>query len=251
MAWLYFGSLALATLAMEYALVTHDFSVSYVANVGSRATPLHITIVSLWSSLEGSLLLWTLVLAGYIAAVLVKFRSRHTDPLLGWALVVLMVVSAFFFGLMVGPANPFVTVEVEPGFRVIHVPAGAYDLTKEQLPGIVDEFTDWVMAWLRENPVDVLHANYWLSGVVGQRQLPALDVQGIGGHHQLEPVASVAQNLSPEDVVVVVVQHVVDVDLYSDVIGDGIGDTGVPGRPVTHALHAPCIGPVRVVEHGA
>ena len=58
----------LATLAMEYALVTHDFSVSYVASVGSLATPLHITIVSLWSSLEGSILFWGLVLGIFTAA---------------------------------------------------------------------------------------------------------------------------------------------------------------------------------------
>lgn len=68
-------------------------------------------------------------------------------------------------------------VEVEPGFRVIHVPAGPVHLTKEELPGIVDEFTDWMRAWLDDNPVDILHANYWLSGVVGhllkhERQLP-------------------------------------------------------------------------------
>ena len=68
-------------------------------------------------------------------------------------------------------------VEVEPGFRVIHVPAGPVHLTKEELPGIVDEFTDWMRAWVDDNPVDILHANYWLSGVVGhllkhERQLP-------------------------------------------------------------------------------
>ena len=51
---------------MEYALITHDFSVSYVAKVGSTTTPLWVTIVSLWSSLEGSILLWAFVLNGYI-----------------------------------------------------------------------------------------------------------------------------------------------------------------------------------------
>ena len=50
---------------MEVALLRHDFSVSYVAQVGSRATPPVITIVSLWSSLEGSILFWGLVLGLY------------------------------------------------------------------------------------------------------------------------------------------------------------------------------------------
>ena len=36
-------------------------------------------------------------------------------------------------------------VEVEPGFRVVHVPAGAADLPKELLPEIVDGFTDGVL----------------------------------------------------------------------------------------------------------
>jgi cytochrome c-type biogenesis protein CcmF len=51
-----------ATLLMETALLGHDFSVSYVAQVGSRATPILITIVSLWSSLDGSLLFWVFIL---------------------------------------------------------------------------------------------------------------------------------------------------------------------------------------------
>ena len=35
-----------ANLTMVYALVTHDFSVHYVSQVGSRATPLVYTVVS-------------------------------------------------------------------------------------------------------------------------------------------------------------------------------------------------------------
>ena len=40
-------------------------------------------------------------------------------------------------------------VDVEPGFRVVHVPAGPVDLPKERLPEVVDEFTDGVLADLR------------------------------------------------------------------------------------------------------
>ena len=36
-------------------------------------------------------------------------------------------------------------VEVEPGFRVVHVPAGPADLPKEALPEVVDEFADGVL----------------------------------------------------------------------------------------------------------
>ena len=37
--------------------------------------------------LEGSILLWGLVLAGYLAAVVRTFRRRLHDPLMGWAVV--------------------------------------------------------------------------------------------------------------------------------------------------------------------
>ena len=60
LAYTLFGLLTVANLAMVYGLVTHDFSISYVAQVGSRATPLFFTVISLWSSLEGSILFWGL-----------------------------------------------------------------------------------------------------------------------------------------------------------------------------------------------
>jgi cytochrome c-type biogenesis protein CcmF len=103
------GALA-ATAAMEHALLTHDFSLAYVAENNSRATPLLYTVTGMWSALAGSILLWGLVLAGYIAVVLWRFRRRAEDPLVGWALVVAYGVAAFFFALMAGPADPFRTV---------------------------------------------------------------------------------------------------------------------------------------------
>ena len=57
-AYAYSACMALATLVMEFALLRHDFSVSYVAQVGSKSVPTWVTIVSLWSSLEGSILFW-------------------------------------------------------------------------------------------------------------------------------------------------------------------------------------------------
>ncbi|HET7488386.1 MAG TPA: heme lyase CcmF/NrfE family subunit [Acidimicrobiales bacterium] len=105
--WVVLAAAVLAALAMERALVTNDFSLKYVADNHSRATPLLYTVSSLWGALEGSILLWTLVLAGYLALVARRFRSRAADPVVGWALVTGLVVAAFFFGLMLGPANPF------------------------------------------------------------------------------------------------------------------------------------------------
>ena len=107
-----------AVAVMERALITRDFSVRFVAENGSSTTPAVFNVATLWSALEGSILLWALVLCGYTAAVAVKFRGSGApdDPMLGWALLTMFAVSAFFFALMAGPADPFVGAEVPPGY---------------------------------------------------------------------------------------------------------------------------------------
>lgn len=106
-AYMALGAAVLGFVAMERALITRDFSLKFVAEHGSSATPALYNFATLWSALEGSILLWTLVLTGYTVAVVLKFRRRLSDPLVGWALLTMFVVTLFFFGLMLGPANPF------------------------------------------------------------------------------------------------------------------------------------------------
>ena len=101
-------------IVMESALLTHDFSVKYVADNGRIGTPTHFTIATLWGALEGSILVWTLILAGYISIVAYRFRDRIEDPMVGWALLTMLAVAIFFFGLMLGPANPFIEVANPP-----------------------------------------------------------------------------------------------------------------------------------------
>jgi cytochrome c-type biogenesis protein CcmF len=99
-----------AFVVMERALLGHDYSLKYVAQHGNNAVPVLYTFASLWGALEGSIILWTLVLTGYMVAVLVRFRARATDPLVGWATLTMLGISTFFFALMLGPANPFKAV---------------------------------------------------------------------------------------------------------------------------------------------
>jgi cytochrome c-type biogenesis protein CcmF len=100
-----------AAVAMERALITRDYEIAFVAdNVANATRPLFV-FTALWGALQGSIILWTLILCGFTMAVLVRFRSRLTDPLVGWALVVMLAVSTFFFLLMAGPTNPFALVE--------------------------------------------------------------------------------------------------------------------------------------------
>jgi cytochrome c-type biogenesis protein CcmF len=108
-----FALLTVATAAMIYALVTHDFSVGYVAQVGSRSTPLFYTIISLWGALEGSILFWGWVLAMYSAVVVYTNRLRPGN-LVPWSSVALMIVCFFFYILLVGPADPWHLVSPTP-----------------------------------------------------------------------------------------------------------------------------------------
>ena len=108
-AYAFAALMLLAAAVMEYALITHDFSVSYVAQVGSRAVPLWVTIVSLWSSLEGSILFWGLILGIYIAGATWMTRREDTDYA-PFAIGSWLGCAAFFSFLIAGPANPFLSV---------------------------------------------------------------------------------------------------------------------------------------------
>jgi cytochrome c-type biogenesis protein CcmF len=112
-AYLYSALIVGAALLMEYALLTNDFSVGYVAQVGSRSVPTWVTIVSLWSSLEGSILFWGFVLGCYIGLATYFTRGQYAeyqpDSIGVW-----LSCAAFFSFLIAGPANPFLSVSPVP-----------------------------------------------------------------------------------------------------------------------------------------
>lgn len=89
------------------------------------------------------------------------------------------------------------TVAVEPGFTVVHVDAGPLTLPKEELPGTVDAFTAGVLRHLDSEPVDAIHANYWLSGVAGHRIKHELDLPLVATFHTLARVKATAGATEP------------------------------------------------------
>jgi cytochrome c-type biogenesis protein CcmF len=109
-----FAAMTVAIGTMELALLTHDFSVDYVARVGSRETPAYYTAISLWSSLDGSILFWGWILAGYGALVAFVRRRTAGDRQTPLFSAVFGTVGLFFFGLLIGPANPFGLVDPAP-----------------------------------------------------------------------------------------------------------------------------------------
>jgi cytochrome c-type biogenesis protein CcmF len=95
---------ALAFLALEWALLTHDFTLRYVAQHHSTKDPLWVVLVTPWAALEGSILLW-----GLLQTLYTHLASRaRLDP---WrrslVLATLFGVQVFFFGVMATIANPF------------------------------------------------------------------------------------------------------------------------------------------------
>jgi D-inositol-3-phosphate glycosyltransferase len=90
-------------------------------------------------------------------------------------------------------------VEVEPGFRVVHVDAGPLDLAKERLPEVVDEFTTGVLDDLRStDDVDAIHANYWLSGIAGHALKHELDIPLVSTFHTLARVKAETGDAEPQ-----------------------------------------------------
>ena len=107
-AFLAFAGAIGAFVAMEIALINRDFTLEYVQKVGSRSTPALYNFTAIWSALEGSILLWVLTLTGLAVGVVVKYRKKMNDPMVGWAMATMFFVTVFFFLLTLGPANPFV-----------------------------------------------------------------------------------------------------------------------------------------------
>ncbi|MEL7208178.1 MAG: glycosyltransferase [Actinomycetota bacterium] len=89
-------------------------------------------------------------------------------------------------------------VDVEPGFRVVHVDAGRPDLPKEELEQYVEAFADGVEADMANFGADVIHANYWLSGVAGRLLKQRLGLPLLTTFHTLARVKAELGDPEPE-----------------------------------------------------
>jgi len=100
-------------------------------------------------------------------------------------------------------------VDVEPGLRVHHVPAGPLDvLPKESLPAVVEQFTAGVLERMAAAPMSggdgigglpytSVHANYWLSGLSGHVIKHELNLPLVCTFHTLDRVKAESM---PEEV---------------------------------------------------
>ena len=109
-----FAVTTLAVLALEYLLVTSDFSIEYVASNTNFALPMFYKIVALWAGHNGSLLLWTWIVTIFTAIVAYQHRHKNND-LMPYVLFAMASNMIFFSILSVFISNPFQTLYQEFG----------------------------------------------------------------------------------------------------------------------------------------
>jgi len=107
------GVLTVAFVLLEIAFVRSDFSFALVATHSSTSTPFFYRLAAMWSSQEGSLLLWVWLLSVWssVALRLTRHRLRDVAP---YATAALLAFAAFFAGLLVFLANPFALLSPVP-----------------------------------------------------------------------------------------------------------------------------------------
>ncbi len=101
-----FVFLGLAISALAYAFVTDDFSVSFVAQHSNTLLPMRYKFTAVWGGHEGSFLLWTFMLAGWMLSVGIFSKSMPEE----FVARVLGVLGILIFGyilFMLATSNPF------------------------------------------------------------------------------------------------------------------------------------------------
>jgi len=105
--------LTVAFAVLEIAFLRNDFSFNTVADTSSRTTPTLYRAAAVWSSQEGSLLLWAWLLSMWASLALFLTRRRMRD-IAAYATAILLGFAGFFVSLMIFYANPFKTTSPAP-----------------------------------------------------------------------------------------------------------------------------------------
>src|SRR6204780_5413880 len=107
------GILTVAFAVLEVSFLHNDFAFNTVADTSSRTTPTAYRAAAVWSSQEGSLLLWAWLLSLWSSLALFITRKRMRD-VASYATAILLGFGGFFVALMVVYANPFETTNPAP-----------------------------------------------------------------------------------------------------------------------------------------
>src|SRR6476469_4430058 len=107
------GILTVAFAVLELAFLRNDFAFDTVADTSSRTTPGFYRAAAVWSSQEGSLLLWAWLLSLWSSLALFLMRRRLRE-VTAYATAVLLGFGGFFVSLMIFYATPFATTSPAP-----------------------------------------------------------------------------------------------------------------------------------------
>ena len=100
------GLLTVASGLLIYALVVGDYRLAYVAAHSNKAMPTLYKVTAWWGGQEGSLLLWSWLLATY-SAVAVWINRRKFRDMMPVVVAILMTTAAFFIALITFVVSPF------------------------------------------------------------------------------------------------------------------------------------------------
>jgi cytochrome c-type biogenesis protein CcmF len=98
--------LTVASGLLIYALVTGDYRLAYVAAHSNKAMPALYKVTAWWGGQEGSLLLWSWLLATY-SAVAIWINRRKFREMMPVVVAILMTTEAFFISLITFVVSPF------------------------------------------------------------------------------------------------------------------------------------------------
>ena len=101
-----FVFLGISILILAYAFATDDFSVQFVAQHSNSALPTRYKLTAVWGGHEGSFLLWTFMLAGWMLAVAIFSKSLPID-FVARVLGVLGLLCGAYILFMLATSNPF------------------------------------------------------------------------------------------------------------------------------------------------
>jgi cytochrome c-type biogenesis protein CcmF len=107
------GTLFVCFVLLELAFLRSDFSFELVATHSSTTTPAFYRATAVWSSQEGSLLLWVVLLSAWSSAVLFITRNRARE-IAPYATAVLLALAAFFCCLLIFLESPFAQLSPIP-----------------------------------------------------------------------------------------------------------------------------------------
>ena len=140
---------------------------------------------------------------------------------------------------------------VEPNHRVVHIDAGDVDMPKGDLVDIVPDFTQGVLDHVRAGGgTDVVHANYWLSGIAGHSIKHELDVPLVSTFHTFARVKALGgdpesdlRERAETDVIgcsdAICVSCTEEERQFTSLYGDPPGRLEIVAPGVEHAFFAP------------